>query len=335
MLVDAFINVVSYNVDGKEGDSLSNCSSARLHRRCRLCMQTQTNSFIRHPNQEIIYRNDFEHELVGKRSWEIVSNYYIHKATNNILKTKKKQIQLNKDQKEIVARSKKLEIGNGQNSLFKLHYHLASLGITNFFSCLRPDTLHVLLGLLAHINNKILSCMQSIMKIDSSRVNIGEKLDLNLSYFNNKSSYSIVDSMRWSKGITGITNLKGKLKSMDGKCQLPLLYQTMFSIGEYGDIIPNTQSWLLDKCRNPKSYELIKNPTEVILSCCASVIEVVLMNDSKILGYDELDTFEYLISNANYHFLRLCMLNEVLEKSTFDEKRNSYVIGKRVYHNSS
>lgn len=145
-------------------------------------------------------------------------------------------------------------------------------------------------------------------------------LDGLISCFGLKSAYSPVRGIRFSGGVSSYVRASTKIMGgFEAYRQLPMMYQLMFCIGEYGKHLPDGKEWMnkaLEKVANKEAYELILDPTEVITSSMASMFECCMMYNSHIMGYDELETFSYLISNAQYHFLRLGMLRKVLLAST-------------------
>ena len=62
-------------------------------------------------------------------------------------------------------------------------------------------------------------------------------LDLNLSYFPVNMSYSPVKKFKFSAGISEHIEVDKTLGLIEGHKHLPLLFQMMLSIGEYGLIL--------------------------------------------------------------------------------------------------
>ena len=330
-IVDAYFNIGHYALDGKEVDGLIGTSHRRLKRKCPVCMETCTNSFILPRNTNIVYRNDNEHELVGKRAWEVQFDKIrvpaITALFGNIV-GKRKRTQYTQEQREAELKLINLGINAGHNSAFEMHYYMFANHLGGLFLCNLPDDLHVIdIGLLKRGNESILSIIHFVSVIDPTH--FGDNmalLDLNLSYFPVHMSYSPVKKIKFSGGISEHIEEDQTLGLIEGHKHLPLLFQMMFCIGEYSNILPSHNNWIIN--RASKQYEMIANITEVVLSYCASMIEVIKMNEAEELGYEELDTFQYLLSNATYHWLRLLMLTDVL-KEAVQTSKNVWNLGNK------
>ena len=279
----------------------------------------------------IEYRNDNEHELVAKRAWEVKFDKISVPATNILLGNlagKRKRTRYTQEQIQAESKLINLGINPGINPAYSMHYYMHANGLGGLFMSNLPDDLHVIdIGLLKRANESILLIISQISMIDPEHFEHNMSLlDLNLSYFPVNMSYSPVKKFKFSAGISEHIEVDKTLGLIEGHKHLPLLFQMMFSIGEYGLILPTATSWVTN--RGGRNYDLISNITEVVLSYCSSMIEALKMNESEKMGFDELDTFQYLLSNATYHWLRLLMLADVL-KNAVQVSSKVWKLGKR------
>ena len=101
--------------------------------------------------------------------------------------------------------------------------------------CNLPDDLHVIdIGLLKRGNESIINIIRDIGIIDPE--NFGDssaKLDRNLQHFPIHMSYCPIKKVKFSDGITEHMEEDRTLGLMEGHKHLPLLFQIMFSLGEY------------------------------------------------------------------------------------------------------
>ena len=319
-------------MDGKEADALIGTSHNFFFRKCPCCLQTCSNAFILPSDMQPMYRNDNQHELVSRRSWEVLSDRMRVSALHNMLEVnegQRKRTVYTEAQKKAYARANNLGIVGGLNTVYQQHYYLHAAGIGGFHKSNEPDNLHVIdIGLLKRGNEAIISIILDVSRIDL--LNYGSSsslLDLNIQYIPIHCSYSPVRVHKFSDGITGHIQQDKSLGLVEGNKQLPLLLQLMFSIGEYGNLLPDKDSWMILK--GGEEYRIIANVTEVVLSYCASMIEAVKMVDAELLGFEELKTLRYLLSNATYHWLRLIQLAEVLA-NTKTVTKNVWKLG-RLY----
>lgn len=88
----------------------------------------------------------------------------------------------------------------------------------------------------------------------------------------------------------------------------PLLIIFAFSLGSDGSVVPCTKEYLRSK---GVADTKVLNPTDVILSACASCFEMHKALDAKTMLYDDYQRVLYLISAAKYHHVRLNVLKRL------------------------
>jgi len=138
--------------------------------------------------------------------------------------------------------------------------------------------------------------------------------------------------IRLSKGLSQILKTEstdGSLTSMTGlmgggmeSWKLPcVLFTLMMCIGSNGEILPDYSNGLSQiGLQDP----ILHDVSDVVLSACASVLEMYQMFISKELLYGDVDTLAYLVSNARYHHVRLAMLFKVLSEYKDGEDWSEY-----------
>lgn len=89
---------------------------------------------------------------------------------------------------------------------------------------------------------------------------------------------------------------------------VPLLVHFAFSLGSDGSVVPSTKRYLRSK---GVVDSRVANPTDVILSACASCFEMHKALDAKTMLYDDHQRILYLISAAKYHHVRLNVLKRL------------------------
>ena len=205
--MDVFFNIGHHALDGKEVDGLIGTSHRRIKRKCPCCMQTTTNCFILPKNMKVEYRNDNEHELVGRRAWEVNFDRIRIPALAilaNLPKGKRRRTQYTDEQAAAEIKLINLGISAGINPCFEMHYYMQANGLGGLFMSNLPDDLHVIdIGLLKRANESILSIIHSVSRIDPTSFQHSMAiLDLNLTYFPVNMSYSPVKKFKFSGGIS-------------------------------------------------------------------------------------------------------------------------------------
>jgi len=89
---------------------------------------------------------------------------------------------------------------------------------------------------------------------------------------------------------------------------VPLLLHFALSFGSDGVVLPCTSAYLREKGVKDSR---VSNPTDVILSACASCFEMHKALDAKTMLYDDYKRILYLISAAKYHHIRLNVLKRL------------------------
>ena len=92
---------------------------------------------------------------------------------------------------------------------------------------------------------------------------------------------------------------------------LDLVMQMMFSIGESGHIIPNDNDWF-PRMTGLSSNHICANPTIVILSACASAIEMAKLLRSHFYSDSDTNLIRYLEKIGRFHHARLAYLKQIL-----------------------
>ena len=106
--------------------------------------------------------------------------------------------------------------------------------------------------------------------------------------------------------MTGL--MGGGMESWKLPC---VLFTLMMCIGSNGEILPDYSNGLSEIGIQDSR---LQDVSDVVLSACASAFEMYQMFISKTLLYGDVDTLDYLLSNARYHHLRLAMLFKILSK---------------------
>jgi len=127
---------------------------------------------------------------------------------------------------------------------------------------------------------------------------------------------------RHTEGVSGlIKSCSGKKKgkrdtgllsgSLEAWKMLDLVMQMMFSIGESGHIIPNDIDWF-PRMTGLSSNHICANPTVVILSACASAIEMAKLMRSHFYSESDTTLIQYLEKIGRFHHARLAYLRQIL-----------------------
>lgn len=95
------------------------------------------------------------------------------------------------------------------------------------------------------------------------------------------------------------------------------LFQAMFAIGSSGTILPIGHKMKEFGFTHP----LIQDLSEVVLSACASVLEMYAALHAKRCRYKDVRIVEYLVHNACFHYVRLAGLLKALSHSKVDKHR--------------
>jgi hypothetical protein len=101
------------------------------------------------------------------------------------------------------------------------------------------------------------------------------------------------------KGAPETGLLSGGIESWKLKS---LLMQMMFSIGEQGDLLPNTSNWFSEKTSLSKQY-FCANITKVVLSACASALEFSTMLKAGSTTKGHLVVLDYVEKVTHYHHI--------------------------------
>ena len=110
------------------------------------------------------------------------------------------------------------------------------------------------------------------------------------------------------KGAQETGLLSGGIESWKLKS---LLMQMMFSIGEQGDLLPNTANWFAEKTNLSRQF-FCANITEVVLSACASALEFSTMLKAGSTTKEHLVVLDYVEKVTHYHHIRLAVLKRIL-----------------------
>ena len=89
---------------------------------------------------------------------------------------------------------------------------------------------------------------------------------------------------------------------------VPLLLHFAFSLGSDGSVVPSEKKYLRGKGVGDGR---VANPTDVILSACASCFEMHEALDAKTMLYADHQRILYLITAAKYHHIRLNVLKRL------------------------
>jgi len=299
--------------DGKEQDMLCGCHHGRF-RNCRFCLESRSSLFTT-PTTPRPLRSDSQHEALAYELFglhrRIVTGTLLGDGT-------RKRYERSEEDRRTERLGKDHGIVASEGHLYELFYGLNSFGIWGLHNAALADKLHVILkGIVEKTLTWSLLVVNAVEKL-FDRTKYGSSM----SCLDARASCMTPVAFKWLRWVNFSNGLSQLLKTESrsaANCDphtglmsggmfswklLSGLVQIMFCIGSRGSVLPIGNSMVSFGFTEP----LISDVSDVVLSACASVVEMFAALQAGKCRYSEVSVIEYLIHNAGFHHLRLAML---------------------------